>query len=200
MANWPGTKSMWRPIGAQRDLDQPVVDLAHGLHLVVVQRQEEAREQLAVEVEAQARRRRSRRSSSAGAGASSKRRPVEHAVHEAGGDEQPGRAVQRPPALVAAEDPARVAHARCVARGDHEARAAAAAPPTASAAGSPTTRARPCRSPRWRRAARRARCRSGWRPAGCAAPAGPGRRSRRGDARSRRGRSRRTTPRPTAAC
>ena len=105
---------------AHRDLDHPFVDLAHGLHLVVVQREEEARQQLAVDVEAQpdgadrdvapAQERRA-----------VERRPVEHAVHEARGDEEPGRAVQRSPALVAAEDPASLAHTRRVARGDHEA-------------------------------------------------------------------------------
>ena len=42
-------------------------------------------------------------------------------MHEAGGDEEPGGAVQRSPALVAAEDAASLAHPRRVARGDHEA-------------------------------------------------------------------------------
>ena len=39
-------------------------------------------------------------------------------MHEARGDEQPRGAVQRSPALVAAEDAANVTHDRCIARGD----------------------------------------------------------------------------------
>ena len=43
-------------------------------------------------------------------------------MDEAGGDEQPGRAMQEPPALVPAEDAAHVAHQRRIARGEDERR------------------------------------------------------------------------------
>ena len=50
-----------------------------------------------------------------------KRRPVEDAVQEPGGDEQPRRAVQGAPAVVAAEDPAYVTNDGGVACHDDEA-------------------------------------------------------------------------------
>ena len=138
MANWPGTKCDG-PADRRRAIStRPSFDLSHRLDLVVVQREEEARQQLAVDVERQADRADRRRSSSAGPARVVERRAVEHAVEEAGRDEQPGGAVQRAPALVAAEEPAHVAHAGRVAGGDARARAAAPARPTASAAGSPT--------------------------------------------------------------
>ena len=85
-----------------------------------MQRQEEAREQLAVDVEPHPDRA-DRDVAPAQDRCVVERRPVEHAVHEARGDEQPRGAVQRPPAVVAAEDAADVTHDRCIARREHEA-------------------------------------------------------------------------------
>ena len=85
-----------------------------------MQREEEAREQLSVDVEADPDGS-DRDVAPAQDGSVGKGRPVEHAVHETRGDEEPGGAVQRPPALVAAEHAANVAHARHVSHGEHEA-------------------------------------------------------------------------------
>ena len=98
----------------QRDLDQTLVDLADRVHLVVVQRQEEAREQLAVDVEPQPDGA-DRDVAPAQDRRVVERRRVEHAVHEACGDEQPRGAMQRAPAVIAAEDAANVTHDRCIA-------------------------------------------------------------------------------------
>ena len=100
---------------AQHNLGQPLRNRAHLGHLVVVQREEEAREHLAVDVEGDADRA-DHHVAPAQHRLGPPRRSVQHAVQEAGRDEEARRAVQQAPALVAAEDAAHLAHAREILR------------------------------------------------------------------------------------
>ena len=110
---------MTRPIGRSATSTRPSSISLDRLHLVVMQRQEEARQEFAVGVEPQP------------DGADChvapaqdrclvEHRRVEDAVHETGGDEQPCGSVQRSPALVAAERAAEITHDRCIAGREHE--------------------------------------------------------------------------------
>lgn len=85
-----------------------------------MQREEETREQLAVDVEPNPDGS-DRDVTPAKNGSVVKGRPIEHAVHETRGDEEPRGAMQRPPAVIAAEHAANVTHDRCFARGAHKA-------------------------------------------------------------------------------
>lgn len=102
MANCPGTKGIGAPTGASERFHDFIAEELDVVHLVVVECNEVACEELPVGVEGEpdgtdrhvdpAQRRCLR-----------ERRPVEDAVHKSHGYEEPRRAVKRPPALIAAE-------------------------------------------------------------------------------------------------
>ena len=103
----------------QRDLNETVIDLVHGVDLVVVQREKEAGEQFPVDVEPDPDRS-DRHIRPAQDGSVGKGRPVERAVRETGGDEESRGSVQCPPSIVVAEHAANVTNDGHVSPGKHQ--------------------------------------------------------------------------------